>query len=100
MVGKTVHVLQVVGWLPIHAIAGLSLPYWLGTWFGVYATWEGLGLQALAGTFVIGSYYLAERIKKMRLQRERHAAIQPGLHTHRVPLRVPTRRTHRPDQQH
>ncbi len=63
MVGKTVHVFQVVGWLPIHAIGGSPLPYWLGTWFGVYATWEGLIFQSLAGVFVIGSYYLAETIK-------------------------------------
>jgi high-affinity iron transporter len=99
MVGKTVHVLQVVGWLPIHAISGISLPYWLGTWFGVYATWEGLGLQALAGAFVTGSYYLAEGIKKMRLQKERPAAVQPGLHTDRFPSELLARRTRRPNQQ-
>jgi high-affinity iron transporter len=67
MVGSTVHVLQVVGWLPIHVIAGLDLPYWLGTWFGIYPTWEGLGLQLAAMVFVIGSYYLAEGMRKHRL---------------------------------
>lgn len=66
MVGATVHVFQVVGWLPIHAIGGQPLPYWLGTWFGIYATWEGLVLQGLAGAFVIGSYYLAEGLKHRR----------------------------------
>ncbi len=30
MVGNTVHVLQVVGWLPIHPIRSLALPYWSG----------------------------------------------------------------------
>jgi high-affinity iron transporter len=100
MVGKTVHVLQVVGWLTIHAIPGVPLPFWLGTWFGVYATWDGLGLQALAGAFVIGSYYLAERIKKVQHPRDRHAAIQPGRHRDRLQLRVLIRRTRRPDQQH
>ena len=67
MVGSTTHVLQVVGWLPIHVIRGLDFPYWLGTWFGVYPTWEGLGLQLFAVAFVIGSYYLAEGLRKQKI---------------------------------
>jgi len=67
MVGSTIHVLQVVGWLPIHVVQGVDLPYWLGTWFGIYLTWEGLGLQFAAMVFVIGSYYLAEGMRKHRL---------------------------------
>jgi high-affinity iron transporter len=67
MVGNTAHVMQVVGWLPIHPIRWLALPYWSGMWFGVYATWEGILLQAAAATFVIGSYYLAERQQKRRI---------------------------------
>jgi high-affinity iron transporter len=66
MAGNTVHVLQVVGWLPIHAIVALPLPYWAGMWFGLYPTWEGILLQAAAAIFVIGSYYLAEWQKKHR----------------------------------
>ncbi len=62
MVGNTVHVLQVVGWLPITPIVGLYLPYELGRWFGIFATWQGIGLQVAAGAFVIGSYFLAERL--------------------------------------
>ena len=68
IVGSTTHVMQVVGWLPIHVIHGLEVPYWLGTWFGVYATWEGLGLQFAVAVFVIGSYYLAEGMRKGRLK--------------------------------
>jgi high-affinity iron transporter len=64
MVGKTVHVLQLVGWMPASLIPGISLPYWAGMWFGVYASWEGLALQLVAAVFVIGSYYLAEALKK------------------------------------
>jgi high-affinity iron transporter len=71
MVGTTVHVVQVVGWLPIHALGGQPLPYWMGTWFGIYATWEGVCLQGVAGLFVIGSYYLAEW-----LTHNRHAQKQ------------------------
>lgn len=66
MIGTTVHILQVVGWLPIHVIDGISLPYWFGTWFGIYATWEGFCFQVLAALFVIGSYYLAERMTHIR----------------------------------
>ena len=66
IVGSTTHVMQVVGWLPIHVIQGMDLPYWLGTWFGVYPTWEGLIFQFAAMAFVVGSYYLAEGIKKRR----------------------------------
>jgi high-affinity iron transporter len=66
MVGNTTHVLQVVGWLPIHPISQLPLPYWTGVWFGVYPTWEGILLQAASAVFVIGSYYLAEWQKKQR----------------------------------
>src|SRR5204863_6662299 len=57
MVGSTVHIMQVVGWLPIHVVPGLSIPFWMGTWFGVYPTWEGLALQLAAMIFVVGSYY-------------------------------------------
>lgn len=48
MVGNTTHVLQVVGWLPIHPVGGLTLPYWAGLWLGIYAAWEGLILQTAA----------------------------------------------------
>lgn len=68
MVGNTVHTLQVVGWLPTHALGWLDLPYWAGFWLGLYASWEGLLLQAAAATFVIGSYYLAEHMHR-RAQR-------------------------------
>jgi high-affinity iron transporter len=78
MVGNTVHVLQVVGWLPIHPLVALPLPYWMGIWFGLYPTWEGLLLQAAAAIFVIGSYYLAEWQKK---HRHPVAFSQPNQHS-------------------
>jgi len=59
MVGKTVHVFQEIGWLPAKLISLISLPYWLGTWFGTYSTWQGIIFQGAAAGFVIGSYYLA-----------------------------------------
>jgi high-affinity iron transporter len=80
MVGNTVHILQVVGWLPIHPIVALPLPYWTGMWLGLYPTWEGILLQAAAAIFVIGSYYLAEWHKK-----QRHS---PALSTHSAPSKA------------
>jgi high-affinity iron transporter len=60
MVGNTVHVMQVVGWIPITPIEDLVLPYWTGVWLGLYATWEGIIAQVIAVVFVIGSYFAAE----------------------------------------
>ncbi|MCS6880297.1 MAG: FTR1 family protein [Oscillochloridaceae bacterium] len=66
MVGHTVHVMQTVGWMSIHPIRWLVLPYWTGFWFGLYATWEGILFQAAAAIFVIGSYVLAEYLHRRR----------------------------------
>jgi high-affinity iron transporter len=68
MVGNTTHILQVVGWLPIHPIRWLTLPYWAGLWFGLFATWEGVGFQFAAAAFVIGSYVLAEQLQHRRVR--------------------------------
>ncbi len=68
MTGKTVYTMQVVGWMPIHAIQEIPIPYWWGVWFGIYPTWEGIALQFAAAGFVIGSYFLAERSQKSKRQ--------------------------------
>jgi high-affinity iron transporter len=65
MVGATVRTMQGAGWLPIHSV-DLDVPYWLGTWFGVFPTWETLGGQAAAFAFVIGSYFAAEYVRVKR----------------------------------
>ena len=59
LVGHTVHVMQAVFWLPVTPIIGLAVPYWLGSWFGVYPTWQTCLGQVAAATFVLASYYLA-----------------------------------------
>ncbi|MEZ5101075.1 MAG: FTR1 family protein [Thermoleophilia bacterium] len=69
MVGKTVQVLQSVGWLPVDPVEGLRLPYWAGQWFGTFPTWEGLGAQALALALVVGSYLAAEGLRARRRRR-------------------------------
>ncbi len=84
MVGNTVHVLQVVGWLPITPIIGLNLPLWLGQWLGLFATWQGIVLQGAAGAFVIGSYFLAERLnhrRKANADEQRKGVSQATLET-------------------
>jgi high-affinity iron transporter len=71
MVGNTAHIMQVVGWMPIRPIRWLDLPYWAGMWFGLYATWEGIGLQIGAAVFVVGSYVLAERVQRRQARQPR-----------------------------
>ncbi len=66
MVGTTVQILQTVGWLPVSPVNGLRMPYWAGLWFGLFPTWQGLGAQAGALVLVVGSYFLAEGLRKRR----------------------------------
>jgi hypothetical protein len=42
------------------------LPFWAGEWLGVFPTGETAVAQMLAGLFVIGSYFVAERVRKSR----------------------------------
>ena len=91
MVGKTVQVCQVVGWLPVHAVDGVQAPYWSGAWFGVFPTWEGFAAQGLAVVLVLGSYFAAERL---RAQRRRRILEPAGSSTAR-PCSRPGARTRR-----
>jgi hypothetical protein len=63
LVGHTVQTMQAVGWMPVNPVEGLTLPFWAGTWLGVFPTWEGLVLQAAALAFVLGSYVAAEALR-------------------------------------
>ena len=74
IVGNTVHILQVVGWMTIHPLP-ISLPYWAGLWLGTFATWEGVLLQIIAVSFVLGSYFIAEGLKH-RAQNRRISSAQ------------------------
>jgi high-affinity iron transporter len=69
MVGTTVQTMQKVGWITVTPIQGLELPYWAGLWFGIYPTWQGIGAQAAAALFVVGSYVAAESVRKRRRAR-------------------------------
>ena len=63
MVGKTARIMQGVGWLPITPV-DIDVPYWMGLWLGIFPTVETIGAQIAAFAFVIGSYVLAERVRK------------------------------------
>src|SRR5579872_839570 len=53
MVGESVQELQLAGWLPTHTFA--TFPGFVGLWFAVFPTVEGVLAQVLAATLVIGS---------------------------------------------
>ena len=76
MVGTTVQTMQKVGWVAVTPIEGLELPYWAGLWLGLYPTWQGIGAQAAAAVFVVGSYFGAEALRKRRRAR-RLATVTP-----------------------
>jgi high-affinity iron transporter len=73
MVGQTTRTMQGTGWLPITP-APLTVPYWMGLWFGVFPTWETIGAQLAAFVFVIGSYVLAQEVKVRRPRRRARVA--------------------------
>jgi len=65
MVGGTAGTFQSLGWLPHHAIA-VAIPHWIERWFAVHPSVETIALQFLAIVVVVGSYFLAERLKRPR----------------------------------
>ena len=75
LVGHTVQTTQVVGWVPVTPVEGLTLPYWAGTWLGLFPTWEGLIAQAAAAAFVVGSYLAAEAVRRRKRARILEAPV-------------------------
>jgi high-affinity iron transporter len=83
MIGGTAATFQSLGWLPQTPLP-FDLPGWLGAWFEIYPSYETVGIQLLAATFVVGSYALARHVLVRRPQRrgERpavRAAAPPAL---------------------
>lgn len=54
--GSTVRLFQTVGWMPIHPITDLDIPTWMGTWLGLYPSWEGLLVPPLGLVYVGGAW--------------------------------------------
>jgi high-affinity iron transporter len=71
MVGESVQELQLAGWLPTTSI-GVGFPGFISLWFATFPTVEGLAAQAGAAALVLGSYAVAERVR-----RPRSAALEP-----------------------
>lgn len=67
MVGESVQELQLAGWLP-STFLPLPIPDWLGVWLAVFPTVESLLAQGLAATFVIGSFVIAEFMKRSAMR--------------------------------
>ena len=77
MTGGTALSFQDLGWIPHHQTP-FAVPTWMGAWFEMYSSWETLGAQLLAGVFVIGSYFVAESLKRHRVHSARGAALEPA----------------------
>jgi high-affinity iron transporter len=69
MVGESAQELQLAGWIPTTGI-GVNFPGFLGLWFAIFPTVEGLAAQGLAVVAVVGSYFAAEHLR-VRKPRER-----------------------------
>ncbi len=65
MVGESVQEMQLAGWLPTTTVP-LAIPGWVGLWFAIFPTVEGLLAQALAAAVVLGSYFGAEYVRVRR----------------------------------
>jgi high-affinity iron transporter len=57
--GSTVRLFQTVSWMPVHPLPHLTLPNWLGVWFGIYPSLEGLLIPPLALVYVAGAWLYA-----------------------------------------
>ena len=71
----------------------LSIPGWVGLWFAVFPTVEGLVAQALAAALVLGSYFGAEywRVKRpRRMALETHGDAAVGRSDEGAPLHGPS----------
>jgi len=58
------------------------IPPWLGAWFEVYPTYEGIAIQVLTALLVVGSYYLAEYL---RFRRPVQRGAQPAVRAESAP---------------
>ena len=58
-------------------IIGLAVPYWLGSWFGFYPTWQTCIGQLAAAAFVLLSYYAAQA--RAHRRKPRPSPAEPGV---------------------
>ncbi|MCW2974193.1 MAG: iron permease [Thermoleophilia bacterium] len=72
MIGGSARTLQTLGVIGNHPLP-FTTPDWWARWFEVVPTYETVGIQVLAGLFVVGSYYGAEWWSKEKRRRARVA---------------------------
>jgi len=82
MVGETAQEMQLAGWLPTTTI-DLAIPGWMGTWFALFPTVETIAAQLAAATFVLGSYFVARRV---RVAAPRRRGEKPAIRPEAPPL--------------
>ena len=73
--GSAVRLFQTVSWLPVHPLPHVTLPNWLGVWFGIYPSWEGLLIPPLALVYVAGAWLYSKLTAKSAQQKY---AAAPG----------------------
>ena len=73
MVGESIQEMQLANWIAITPV-NLPIPAWMGLWFALFPNVEGIVAQALAGVFVIGSYFLARYLQVWRPVKQAEAA--------------------------
>jgi high-affinity iron transporter len=77
--GSTVRLFQTIGWMPIHPIRALEIPAWMGTWLGIYPSWEGLVIPLLGFAYV-GGAWLFVRWQGLRKQAAFEALVEARRH--------------------
>lgn len=94
--GSTVRLFQTIGWLPVHPIPGIEIPTWMGTWLGIYPSWEGF-IIPLLGFAYVGGAWLFVRWTNRRAQAEVTQRLINPPHAAPAPK---TPSTAAPDHQH
>lgn len=72
MVGESVQEMQLAGWLPTSPLR-IAIPDWAGLWFSLFPNIQSLSGQAIAAVLVFGSYFSAQIISKLRINRAKAA---------------------------
>jgi high-affinity iron transporter len=63
IVGEQIQEMQQAGWIPTHTF-GVHFPGWVNLWFASFNNWETVIAQFLALLIVVGSYFVAQWMKK------------------------------------
>jgi len=83
MVGEQIQEMQQAGWIGTTPLS-IALPNWMGTWFAIFPTLEGLVAQVVAVGVVLGSYFWAE---ESRVRRPRRRGEIPARRLEHAPAR-------------